>query len=258
MWLRAVSEFSLITLQYGQKASCLHLLLRSNDCLMRHPCLWKFISRNSLSVPMQNSGGTMAVKLDAPWLVKQDRAARRYFCKPSRVYKGTQSTVVVNWSGGHSMRRPSSRRIGSQCSVITSGRSSPDAAARDMKCSEVSMSSQKGMVPASNPRRLHLTHWTQLVSAAKVSYLLGRMSSFFTPVGRTASRRGVILSSSSVARFFGGDVCGLLSSSVHFWLRVGLLFGIEAAWGISMGRSASSSSDIMTAATSSGSGPRRV
>ena len=32
-WLRAVLEFSLITLQYGQKASCLRLPLRLNDCL---------------------------------------------------------------------------------------------------------------------------------------------------------------------------------------------------------------------------------
>ena len=156
----------------GQKASCLCLPLRLNDCLTRHPCLWKFISRNSLSVPMQNSRGTTTVKLGAPWLVKEDRSTGRYFCKPSRVYKGTQSAVVVNWSGGHSMRRPSSRRIGSQCSVITSGRSSSDATAQGMKHSEVSMSLQEGMVLAFNPRRLHLTRWTQLVSAVKVSYLL--------------------------------------------------------------------------------------
>ena len=141
MWLRAVSEFSLITLQCGQKASCLCLPLRLNDCLMRHLCLWKFASRNSLPVHMWNSGGTTAVKLGTPWLVKKDRATGRYFCKPSRVYKGTQSTVVVNWSGGHSTRRPSSQRIGSQCSVINLGRSSSDAAAQDTKRSKVLMSS---------------------------------------------------------------------------------------------------------------------
>ena len=187
---------------------------------------------------MWNSGGTMAVKLGVPWLVKEDRAAGRYFCKPSQVYKGTQSAVVVNWSREHSTRRPSSWSIGSQCSVITSGRSSSDATAWGMNCSEVSMSSQEGVVPASKPRRLHLTRWTQLVSAIKVSYLLGRMSSFFTPLGRTASHRGVLPSSSSVARFLEGDMHGLQSSSGHFWLRAGSLFGEEVAQGISMGRSA--------------------
>ena len=34
-------------------------------------------------------GGTTAVKLGAPWLVKEDSTAGRYFYKPSRVYKGT-------------------------------------------------------------------------------------------------------------------------------------------------------------------------
>ena len=132
------------------------------------------------------------------------------------MYKGTQSTIVVNWSRGHSTRRPSSQRIGSQCSVITSGRSSSDATAQGTKRSGVSMSLREGVVLASNPRRLHLTCWTQLVSAVRVLYLLGRMSFFFTPQGRTASDRGVLLSSSSVAHFFGGDMHGLPSSSVHF------------------------------------------
>ena len=100
--------------------------------------------------------------------------------------------------------------------------------------------------------------WTQSLSKVKVSYLLGRMSSSVTPLGRTASREGVLLSSSSVACFFGGDERGLLSSKGHFWLRAGSLFGVEVAQGISMGRSASSSSDMTTASTSSGSGPRRV
>ena len=82
---------------------------------------------------MQNSGGTTAVKLGVPWLIKEDIAAGRYFCKPSRVYKGTQSAVAVNWSRGHSTR-PSSLRIGSQWSVITSGRSDSDVAAWGTKC----------------------------------------------------------------------------------------------------------------------------
>ena len=216
MWLRAVSEFSLITPQYGQKASCLHLPPRLNDCLTRHPCRWKFNNRNSLSVPTRHSGGTTAVNWGAPVLAKEDRATGRYLCKPSRVYRETQSAVAVNWSREHSTRRPSSWRIGSQWSVITSGKSDSDAAARGTKHSEVSMSFLEGVVPASNPRRLHLMHWTQPLSAAKVSYLFGRMSSSITPLGRAASRGGVLLSSSSVARFFGGDVCGLWSSSGCF------------------------------------------
>ena len=199
----------------------------------------------------------MAVKLGMPWLVKEDSATGRYFCKPSQVYKGTQSTVAVNWSGEHSTRRPSTLRIGIQLSVITSGRSDSDNAAQGTKWSKVSMSFLEGVVPASNPRRLHLMCWTQLLSEVKVSYLLGRMSSSVTTLGRTASRGGVLLSSSD-ARFFGGDEHGLLSSKGHFWFQAGSPFGVEAAWGISMGRSASSSSDITTAATSSGSGPRRV
>ena len=125
-----MSEFSLITPQYGQKASCLHLPPMVNDCLMRHPCRWKSDNRNSLSVPTRHSGGTTAVNRAAPVLAKEDRAVGRYLSQPSRVYRGTQSTVVVNWSGEHSTRRPSSRRIGSQWLVITSGRSDSDAAAR--------------------------------------------------------------------------------------------------------------------------------
>ena len=47
------------------------------------PCQWKFDNRNSLSVPTRNSGGTTAVKLGAPWLVKEDSTTGRYFWKPS-------------------------------------------------------------------------------------------------------------------------------------------------------------------------------
>ena len=214
---------------------------------MRHPCQWKFDNKSSLSVPTWHFRGTTAVNWGASVLAKEDRAVGRYLSKPSQVYRGTQSTVAVNWTGEHSTRRPSSQRIGSQWSVITSGKSESDAAAQGAKHSEVSMSFLEGVVPASNPRRLYLIHWTQPLSAAKVSYLLGRMSSSVTPLGRAASRGGVLLSSSSVACFFGGDVWGLRSSSGHFWLRAGSLFGIEAALGISMGRSASLSSDITTA-----------
>ena len=160
MWLRAVLEFSLITLQYGQRASCLHLPPMVNDCLTRHLCWWKFNNRDSLSVPTRHSRGTTAVNRGTPVLTKEDRAMGRYLSKPSQVYRGTQSAIVVNWSGEHSTRRPSSWRIGSQWSVITSGRSDSDAATRGTKHSEVSMSFLEGVVPASNPRRLHLMHWT--------------------------------------------------------------------------------------------------
>ena len=59
------------------------------------------------------------------------------------------------------MRRPSLLRIGSQCSVITSGKADLDAAAWGTKWLEVSMSLCEGVMPASSPRRLHLTCWTQ-------------------------------------------------------------------------------------------------
>ena len=181
----------------------------------------------------------------------------RYLSRPSQVYRGTQSTIAVNLSGEHSTRRPSSQRIGSQWPVITSGKSDSNAAAWGTKCSEISMSFLKGVVPASNPRRLHLTCWTQSLSAAKVSYLLGSMSSFVTPCGRTPSWGGMLLSSSSVSRFFGGNEQGLLSSEDHFWLKTASLIGVEAAWGTSIVTSMSSSSEMMTPATSSGSGSGR-
>ena len=174
-------------------------------------------------------GGTTAVKLGAPWLVKEDSTAGRYFCKPSQVYKGTQSTGAVNWSGGHSTRRPSLLRIGSQWSVITSGRSNSNATTQGTKRPEVSMSLLEGVVPASNPRRLHLMCWTQSLSKVKVSYLLGRMSSSITSLGRTASQGGGLPSFSSVARFFGGGEHGLLFSKGRFWFQAGSTFSVEAA-----------------------------
>ena len=67
------------------------------------------------------------------------------------------------------------------------------------------------------------------LSEVKVSYLLGRMSSSVTPLGRTASRGGMLPSFSSVAHFFGGDERGLLSSKGRFWFQAGSTFGVEAA-----------------------------
>ena len=111
------------------------------------------------------------------------------------------------------------------------------AAAQGTKCSEVSMSSLEGVVPVSNPRRLHLTQCTQLLSAAKVSYLFGRRSSTFTPVGRAASHWGMLFSPPLIACFFGGDGRGLQSSMDCFWLWAGSLLGVEAAQGSLMVRS---------------------
>ena len=91
------------------------------------------------------------------------------------------------------------------------------------------MSLLEGVVPASNPRRLHLMRWTQSLSKVKVSYLLGRMSSSITPQGRTVSQGGRLSCFSSVARFFGGDECELLSSKGRFWFQAGSTFGVEAA-----------------------------
>ena len=89
------------------------------------------------------------------------------------------------------------------------------------------MSLLEDMVPPSNPRKLHLTRWTQSLSKVKVSYLLERMSSSITPRGRTASQGGRLPSFSSVARFFRGDEHGLLSSKGRFWFKAGSTFGVE-------------------------------
>ena len=95
-WLRAMLEFSLIILQYGQKASCLRLPSRLKDCLTRHPCWWKLHSKNSLLALTWTSGGATAIRLGTPWLGKADSTAGRYFWRPSRVYSGIQSTGAVN------------------------------------------------------------------------------------------------------------------------------------------------------------------
>ena len=63
-------------------------------------------------------------------------------------------------------------------------------------------------------------HWTQSLSAAKVSYLLGSMSSFVTPLGRVASGGGVLLSSSSVALFFGAVSEGSPPLKIALGLRL--------------------------------------
>ena len=145
------------------------------------------VKRNSLSVPTRISRGTTAVKLGGPVLIKVDRATRRCFCRPSGVYKGIQSSTTVNLSGLHSMRWPCSWRMGNQWSTTTSGGSGSDPAAQGTKCTEVLMSFLEGVAPAFNPRRLPLTHWTQWWSIVKVSYLFGRRSASFTPLGRATS-----------------------------------------------------------------------
>ena len=89
------------------------------------------------------------------------------------------------------------------------------------------MSSLEGMDPVSNPKRLHLTHCSQSLSMVKVSYLLGRRSFSFAPVGRAASHQGMLFSSPLVARFLGGDGHGLRSSRGHFQLRASPLLGVE-------------------------------
>ena len=90
------------------------------------------------------------------------------------------------------MRRPFALRIGSQWLVITSGRYNLDDATQGTK---QSMSFLEGVVPASNPRRLHFMCWTQSLSEVKVSCLLVRMSSSVTPLGRTASHHREVCSS---------------------------------------------------------------
>ena len=73
------------------------------------------------------------------------------------MYNRTHLGFEVNWSRGHSIRRPSSQRTGSQCSVIISGGSNSLHVAQGTNHGEESMSSLDGIVPASRPRRLHLT-----------------------------------------------------------------------------------------------------
>ena len=102
-----------------------------------------------------------------------------------------------------------------------------NAAAQGTKCSKVSMSFLEGVAPVSNPRRLPLTHWTQSWSIVKVSYLFGRRSSSFTPVGRAASCQGMFFSSSLVAHFLEGDGCGFGSSRCCFQLWTHSLLGVE-------------------------------
>ena len=118
----------------------------------------------------------------------------------------------------------------------------------------------RGCSPSLQPKEgLHLTWCTQLLSAVRVSYLLGRMSSIFTPLGRAASHSGVLSSSSQVARFLGGDGCGPWSSRLHFWHWAGSLLGVEAASGCGTLKVMSSSSlSVMTiSATCSVSGSKR-
>ena len=128
-----------------------------SDCLDKHPCRWKLVSRNSLSVPPGCSEGTTANRLGASEPEKVDKAAGRCFVRLFRVYNGTQPGFEVNWSGGHSARMPSSQRIGSQCAAMISGGSVSWAVAQGVNRLEELMSSLDGVVPVSNPRRLHLT-----------------------------------------------------------------------------------------------------
>ena len=128
-----------------------------NDCLAKLPCWWKLVNRNSLSVPPGNLGGTTAIRLGASEPKKVDNTAGRCFMSLSLVYNGTQLGLKVNLSGGHSVSRPSSWRIGSQWSVMICGGPASQAVAYGVNRLEELMSSLDGVVPVSNPRRLHLT-----------------------------------------------------------------------------------------------------
>ena len=125
------------------------------------------------------------------------------------------------------MRWLCSRRMGNQWSATTSDGSGFNTAAQGMKHSEVSMSFLEGVAPASNPRRLPLTHWTQSWSIVKVSYLFGRRSFSFTPVGRAASHQCMLFSSSLVTHFLEGDGCGFQFSRCCFKLCTHSLLGVE-------------------------------
>ena len=125
------------------------------------------------------------------------------------------------------MRSPCSQRMGNQWSATTLSGSGSNTAAQGTKHSEVLMSFLESMAPAYNPRRLPLTCWAQSWSIVKVLYLFGRRSPSFTPVGRAASHRGMLFSSSLVGRFLEGNGCGFQSSRCHFWLWTHSLLGVE-------------------------------
>ena len=91
-----------------------HLPSMFNYCLIKLPCRWKLVNRNSLSILPGNLRGTTAIRLGAPEPKKVDNAAGRSFVRLSLVYNETQLGLEVNLSGGHSVRRPSSWRIGNQ------------------------------------------------------------------------------------------------------------------------------------------------
>ena len=55
-----------------------------------------------------------------------------------------------------------------------------------------------------------------------------------------------------MARLFGEDEHGLLSSEGRFWPQASSIFSVETASGQPAGKLVSSSSDMMTAAASSG------
>ena len=63
------------------------------------------------------------------------------------MYNRTQPGFEVNWSGGHSVRRPSSQRTGSQCSAMISGDSVSLQVALGVNRAEESMPSLDGIVP---------------------------------------------------------------------------------------------------------------
>ena len=77
------------------------------------------------------------------------------------------------------------------------------------------------------------------------------MSFSDTPLRRAASQRGRLSSISYVARFFGGDEHGLVSSEGLLWPQATSILGVEMASGQPPGKLGTSSSDMMTAAVSS-------
>ena len=113
-WFSPVSALSLVTPQYGQKATCLHFPLTVRDALLRHTLRGKLISMNSLLMPRGKFGGTTAVRWGGLADPKADKAAGKCSSSFSGVYKGTQPSVAWNSSGGQSASRSFSSRYGIQ------------------------------------------------------------------------------------------------------------------------------------------------
>ena len=131
-------------------------------------------------MPTWKSRGTTAIKLGGPAFTKVDRAAGRCFSKLSLVYKGTQSVSALSKEAlfpedGQPMICYYLRWFQLSCCSLGY-----------KPCRGVDVLF-RGCSSSLQPQEATSHPCTQLLSAARVSYLFGRMSFIFTPLGRAAS-----------------------------------------------------------------------